>query len=70
MLKNIIYKKRYKAIATLSIGTHIIGALFVLYSLMFDTDNWINYMENIRIFIGLKEHKHIPATVLNVWMID
>ena len=62
-------RKRYKLLAIISIGLHIFGAVFVLYSLMFDIDSWTTYMEYTRSIIGLKEHKHLETVVLNVWMI-
>ena len=62
-------RKRYKVFSVLSIGLHILGAIFVLYSLMFDTDSWTDYMQYSRSIIGLKEHKHLESVVLNVWMI-
>ena len=62
-------RKRYKLFSLFSVGLHIFGALFVIYSLMFDYDNWLDYMLYSRRLVGLEDHKHQVLTVLNVWMI-
>ena len=64
-----IKRKRYKIFSLFSIGFHILGAIFVLYSLIFDFNYWTYYMEYTRKFIGLKEHIHEPYHILNIWMI-
>jgi len=56
-------------LAIFSIGLHIIGAIFVLHSLMFDFDGWIKYMDYSRYLLGLNNHKHNPNIILNIWMI-
>lgn len=53
-----------------SIGLHIFGAIFVLYSLIFNFENWINYMNYSRYLLGLNYHKHNPNIILNIWMIS
>lgn len=56
-------------LAILSIGLHIFGAMFVLYSLIFSFENWINYMDYSRYLLGLNNHRHNPNVILNIWMI-
>jgi hypothetical protein len=56
-------------LAIFSIGLHIFGAIFVLHSLIFDFDSWINYMNYSRYLLGLNNHNHNPNIILNIWMI-
>ena len=63
-------KKRYKLFAIFSILTHIFGALFVLYYLIYDFEQWSDYMIYFRYLLKLNEHKqHNIYTVINIWMI-
>jgi len=68
-IKNFKKKKRYKILCAVSIGFHIIGALFVLYSLIFDSNHFTSYLNNIRLITGLDIHNHRPKIILNTWMI-
>ena len=62
-------KKRYILLASVSIFLHIFGVLFVLYSLIFNFDNWIYHMSYNRSILGLDNYNHNPYIILNIWMI-
>ena len=69
MISKYYLKKRYRVLASLSIFSHILGVLSVLYMLIFDIELWLSSMKNSRFYIGLKDHDHDPYIILKTWII-
>jgi len=69
MISKYYLKKRCRILASLSIFSHILGVLSVLYMLIFDIELWLSSMKNSRFYIGLKDHDHDPYIILKTWII-
>jgi hypothetical protein len=62
-----IIKKRY-ILASFSVIIHIIGALWVLYKIIFDIDEWLETMNLTRIFLGYEHHEHRQSVIFKIWI--
>jgi hypothetical protein len=62
-----IIKKRY-ILASFSVVIHIIGALWVLYKIIFDIDEWLETMNLTRIFLGYEHHEHRQSVIFKIWI--
>lgn len=69
-IKNIYTKKRFKLLCSLSVLLHILGACWVLYTILYNPLGMNNSLNFGRYLIGLDDHNHNIENIFECWLLS
>ena len=69
-IKNIYTNKRFKLLCSLSVLLHILGACWVLYTILYNPLGMNNSLNFGRYLIGLDDHNHNIENIFECWLLS